>query len=170
MSEENYGVNIEYAHPRALQLLPEEFFWDCVNELAPFGSDEGDLALAEFRDWRLGNPELPTLECLKWVIESVGEMKFEDYNAKLLERSRIREAIDDPGFNDEQYIRTLDISVIATGFGQLVDEGIIETANKPVIQLAIDRQLIWADLQDAWREDGEYIGNLEVLSRALKEA
>jgi uncharacterized protein YfeS len=71
MNEENYGIDIEHAHKRAVELIPEEFFWSCIDELAPFGSDEGDTALAEFRDWRKQNPKTPTIECLKWVIESV---------------------------------------------------------------------------------------------------
>ncbi len=46
MEDEPYGIEKEHAHQRAIQLVPEEFFWDCVDELAPFGSDEGDMALS----------------------------------------------------------------------------------------------------------------------------
>ncbi len=31
----------ERAHARARELMLEPFFWDCTNEWAPFGSDEG---------------------------------------------------------------------------------------------------------------------------------
>jgi uncharacterized protein YfeS len=68
MEEEKYGIDINHAHERAVELIPEEFFWSCIDELAPFGSDEGDTALVEFRDWRKQNPKIPTIECLKWVI------------------------------------------------------------------------------------------------------
>ena len=30
-----------HRHPRANELMQDPMFWDCVNELAPFGSDEG---------------------------------------------------------------------------------------------------------------------------------
>ncbi|RYY81677.1 MAG: hypothetical protein EOO15_24095 [Chitinophagaceae bacterium] len=170
MSEEQYGIDIDHAHPRAVALLPEEFFWDCADELAPFGSDEGDMALAEYRDWRREHPQTPSIECLRWVIESVGEMDFADYNSALLERIRVQEAIEDEGYDDQQYVFTLDVSVIATGFAQLVDEGTIEAANKPVIQLAIDRQKTWAELHRNWEAAARYIANLEVLSRALAAA
>jgi uncharacterized protein YfeS len=170
MSEEQYGIDIDNAHKRAIELIPEEFFWSCIHELAPFGSDEGDTALAEYRDWRKKNPKTPTIECLKWVIESVGEMDFEDYNEELLSREKIREAIEDEDFDDQQYIYTLDNSVIATGFAQLVDEGVIEAQNKPVIQLAIKRQVIWAELSEDWEHADEYVTNLKVLSRALDAA
>lgn len=168
MDEEQYGIDIDHAHERAKQLIPEEFFWSCVDELAPFGSDEGDTALAEFRDWRKQNPNTPTIECLKWVIESVGEMDFADYNISLLDRNKIKEAIKDDDFDDQHYIYTFDNSVIATGFAQLVDEGIIEPENKPLIQLAIDRQIIWAEVSEDWEYTEQYIDNLKVLERALK--
>lgn len=165
-----YGIDKEHAHEKALELIPEEFFWSCVDELAPFGSDEGDTALSEFRDWKKENPNLPTYECLKWTIESVGELEIADYNEKILDRDLIKSQSNDPKFDDQQYIYTLDISAIATGFGQLVDEGTIDEKNKPLIQLAISRQKIWAELANDWAHREEYIGNLIVLERALKDA
>ncbi|HPH32302.1 MAG TPA: hypothetical protein PLB49_10640 [Chitinophagaceae bacterium] len=170
MEEEKYGIDIDNAHQKAIELIPEDFFWDCIDELAPFGSDEGDTALAEFRDWRKENPTIPTLECLKWVIESVGEIDFADYNSEILSRAKIKSQLEDEDFDDQQYIYTLDISVIATGFAQLVDEGIIEVENKEVIQLAIDRQLVWAELSEDWEYAKEYISNLKILDRVLKAA
>jgi uncharacterized protein YfeS len=114
MSEEQYGIDKENANRRAVELIPEEFFWNCADELAPFGSDEGDTALAEYRDWRKQNPKTPTIECLKWVIEGVGEMEFDEYNADLLDREKIKAEIKDEDFDDQQYIFTLDVSVIST--------------------------------------------------------
>lgn len=146
MNEEQYGIDIENAHKKAIALIPEDFFWSNFDECAPFGSDEGDTALAEYRDWRLENPSTPTIECLKWVIESIGEIQLEDYNEQLLDREKIKAGILDKDFDDDYYFYTLDVSVIATGFAQLVDEGTIAAENKPVIQVAIDRQIIWAEL------------------------
>ena len=168
--EEKYGIDIDNAHQRAIELIPEEFFWSCIDELAPFGSDEGDTALAEFRNWRKENPATPIFECLKWVIESVGEMEFTDYNSEMLSRAKMKSQLEDEDFDDQQYIYTLDNSVIATGFAQLVDEGIIDADNKKIIQLAIDRQIIWAELSENWEHSKEYISNLKILDRALKAA
>lgn len=168
--EEKYGIDKDNAHPNAIELIPEDFFWNCFNELAPFGSDEGDTALAEFRDWRKVNPQTPTIECLKWVIEGVGEMDFKDYNQNLLNKALIKSQLQDDDFDDQQYIYTLDISVIATGFAQLVDEGTIDEQNKPIIQIAIDRQKIWAELAEGWGYSEQYIGYLQVLERALAKA
>jgi len=170
MKEEFYGINKENAHPRAVKLIPEDFFWNCTDALAPFGSDEGDVALSEFRNWKKKNPNLPTYECIKWAIEDIGEMNISEYNEEILDRNLIKKQIQDDEFMDEYYICTVDISAIATGFGQLVDEGEIDERNKPIIQLAISRQKIWAELSKNWNLRNEYIQNLNVLERVLKEA
>lgn len=170
MSEELYGIDINHAHPKAVALIPQDFFWNAADELAPFGSDEGDTALSEYREWRKQNPGTPTIECLKWVIEDLGEMELNDYNNELLDREKIESAITNNEFDDQYYIFTLDTTVIASGFGQLVDEGIIETANKPFIQTAIDRLIIWTELQPDWKHGAAYITNLRVLRDALETA
>ena len=170
MEEEFYGINKKYAHERAIQLIPEDFFWDCVDELAPFGSDEGDQALSEFREWKKLNPNTPTYECLKWTLESIGELNIGDYNDRILDRELIKSQIDSTDFDDHYYVFTVDVSVIATGFGQLVDEGIIDPRNKALIQLAIDRQKIWSKLLEDWNYKDEYIERLNVLERALDQA
>ena len=170
IEEEPYGIDKDNAHEKAIELIPEEFFWSCIDELAPFGSDEGDMALSEFRDWKKENPNTETFECIKWTIEGVSEKSLADYNEKILDRNLIKLQLEDENFNDQQYIFTVDISVIATGFGQLVDEGKIDEKNKPLIQLAIDRQKIWAELATEWEYGNEYIEKLNVLNRALKVA
>ena len=67
-----------------------------------------------------------------------------EHNRQLVHREKVLAQLQDKEFDDQQYIHTLDISVIATGFGQLVDEGTIDHANKEIIQIAIDRQILWA--------------------------
>lgn len=171
--DEPYGINKDYAHARALELAPEDFFWNCGDELAPFGSDEGDMALREWREWRQENPTSPGLDCLIWTIESVGEMDVEDYNDSLLDEHTIQVQIADEEFDDVQYVYILDTSVIATGFGQLVDEGRIDIDSKPFIKRAIDRLIVWSGLTDAilpaqYRK--EYHAKLQVLARILQEA
>jgi len=168
MEEENYGINKEYAHPRAVELIPEDFFWSCIDELAPFGSDEGDLALAEYRDWRKKNSTTPSYNFLVWIIESMGEISIEDYNDEMLNRNLLQSQVDNKAFNDNYYIYIFNTVVIATGFSELVDEGTIFYKNKPLIQLAINRQRIYAELLTDWDYKDEYVTKLNVLERVLK--
>lgn len=68
------------------------------------------------------------------------------------------------------YIYTLDVSVISTGFAQLDDEGKIDKKIKPIINLALSRQILWAQFQSNWIHSQEYIYNLNVLLKILKLA
>jgi uncharacterized protein YfeS len=171
MDEEDAGgIDRERGHPRALQIIPDEFFWDCTDGLGPFGSDEGDTALSEYRDWRREHPGSPLADCLAWTIESVGEIDVSDYTDAIFDEAIVRSQVEDEDFDDQQLIYTTDVSVIATGFGQLADEGRIDAAAKPLVARALKRQVAWARVQPDWEHGGEYIANLARLQAALAEA
>lgn len=42
-------------HPQAREILDDLFYWDCVNEYAPHGNDEGADVLEHFQRWRKRN-------------------------------------------------------------------------------------------------------------------
>ncbi|MFZ6051535.1 hypothetical protein [Halocola ammonii] len=162
--DEPYGIDKDRAHQRAIQLIPEEFFWSNFDELAPFGSDEGDMALAEFREWRTRNPKSETLDFLRLTIENLTDKGLSDYNQKVLDESSVSPQ------EDLHQIFIVDTSVIATGFAQLVDEGKIDNKNKPIVELALKRQKLYATKFYEWQNTDEYLKNLVVLERVLKEA
>lgn len=164
------GIDKARGHPRALQLIPDEFFWDCTDELGPFGSDEGDTALFEYRNWRRENPDRPLAECLVWTIEAVGEMDVAAYSDAILDESVVAAQIQDPDFDDQHFIYTTDISVVATGFGQLADEGTIDTDAKAYVERALGRLVVWARLQPDWPHGETFIANLARLGQVLAEA
>ena len=83
-----------HRHPRAVKVM-DESLWDCVNEHAPFGSDERADAYAEWRDWRASHPTENLTACLTWIGT---ESEYAD-------------------------VFTYDATIIATVLGQLVDEG-----------------------------------------------
>jgi uncharacterized protein YfeS len=171
MDEEDHGgIDRERGHPRALQIIPDEFFWDCSDELGPFGSDEGDTALSEYRDWRKENPGSPLEDCLAWTIESVGEIDVSDYTDAIFDEDNVRAQVEDEDFDDQQLIYTTDVSVIATAFGQLADEGRIDASAKPLVARALKRQIAWARVQPDWEHGAEYMANLARLQAALAEA
>jgi uncharacterized protein YfeS len=101
----------------------DDSLWDCVNELAPFGSDEGADAYAEYRSWRAAHPGEDLAACLAWI---GGEGDYPD-------------------------AFTYDATIIATVLGQLVDEGRIDASVKPAARAAIARQL--DDTDDEERRD-----------------
>jgi uncharacterized protein YfeS len=130
----------ELAHPRARELLVEEFFWDCADEVAPFGSDEGHDAYFEFRRWRREHPAAPLTACFSWILEG----RLDEYSPELHSDSRVAADLADPdgAFLASSYdMFMLDATIIATAFAQLIDEGRIDADAKKYVRVALMRQL-----------------------------
>lgn len=125
-------------HNRAVKIANYEFFWDCVDELAPFGSDEGYMAFAELCDWIKNNPNEPIIDCFKWILEC-WNLELIDFNENMIKNNNILKIIKDLDF--DQDLLTLDITIIATGFGQLILEGKIDNEVKNIIHLSLLRQM-----------------------------
>lgn len=139
MSDHDPFNEPETAHPRARELMREPFFWDCADEAAPFGSDEGSDAYYEWRDWRQENSQSPLSECFDWILGG----KLVEYDDALASDSQVEIDMENPeeAFLGDQYdIFTLDTTIIATGLGQLMDEGRIDEDAKKYIRVAINRQ------------------------------
>ena len=64
---------------------------------------------------------------------------MEDFNDEIIESENILKIIQDLDFYDE--LMTLDYTIIATGFGQLILHGKIDEDVKNIIQLSILRQM-----------------------------
>ena len=127
------------AHPRARELMKEEIFWDCVDEAGPFGSDEGSDAYYEWREWRKENPNAPITDCFNWILN--GEL--DSYNSSLITDQQVATDLKKPreAFLAKHYdMYTMDATIIATGLGQLVDEGRIDATAKPFMKVATTRQ------------------------------
>ena len=123
-------------HPRAAALMQDEALWSCANELAPFGSDEGDESYWAYRDWRAENPECNLVDFLSLILKG----REAEYNASLTEDAVIGDSDESAvgfGYSDA-FI--LDATIIATVLAQLVDEGRIDAEAKPLARVAIARQ------------------------------
>ena len=167
--EEFNGIIKENSHPRALELVQHDFFWDYLDELTPFGSDEGHNALVQFRNWRIENPKSPLKDFLSLLIEGIAELDLSQYDLSIAETKYILNQLEDDDFDDDYYIYTMDAYLIGAGFGQLADEGKIDLDAKPIIEIALIRQINWAGLDDN-EINQEYIKNIQALQDILKVA
>ena len=111
MSDHDPWNEPAHRHPIAQELMAEEL-WDCVDEDAPFGSDEGADAYQEFRKWRTSNPAAPLTACIEWIGSEA------DYADAF----------------------TYDATILATVLRQLIAEGSIDELAKPYAYAAIQRQ------------------------------
>jgi len=127
------------ARPSLCGGMAEPIFWDCADEAAPFGSDEGFDAYYDWRDWREENASAPLTDCLNWICDG----QLSKYTMDLASDKQVEVDVEslDGAFLANQYdIFTLDTTIIATGLGQLVDEGTIDDSAKQFILVAIQRQ------------------------------
>ena len=84
------------------------------------------------------NPQAPMIEYVKWVLEC-WDINFEDFDDSIIEPENICKIINDLDFDEE--LMMLDVTIIASGFGQLVLKGRIDENVKNVIHLSLLRQM-----------------------------
>jgi len=92
MSDHNPFNEPETAHARARDLMVEPLFWDCTDEGAPFGSDEGWEAYYEWRRWREGNQSKSLTDCFNWILNE----RLNEYTRSLLLEDKINEDLANP--------------------------------------------------------------------------
>jgi len=158
-------------HENAIKIADYEFFWNNVDELAPFGSEEGYISFMEFHDWLIDNPDNEAIEFIEWLLNS-WDINLEDFDDSILDDENIVKIIDDESF--DYNLLTLDIAIIATGFAQLIIQGKIDNDIKNIIHLALLRQMN-SNVLDAYlqsREEWKYerYKYLQILIEILEKA
>ena len=166
-----YGVSMKIAHYKSKELIKKDFFWSCTDELSPFGSDEGDQALEDYRDWRKENSE----KNIKFFIgfsylSGSWDFRISDYVHKhVLDKKSIKRHVQDSSFDDHYHYFTLDTCIIATCFGQFIDEGEIESEVIPILETSIAKLILWSKVQSStWEYADEYIERLKYLNSIVQ--
>ncbi|TDE09033.1 hypothetical protein [Dyadobacter psychrotolerans] len=67
---DEFELALETAHPNAQELMNDAFYWDIVDENAPFGNDAGSDAFSQFRNWRKFNPTASPVDFVNQLLES----------------------------------------------------------------------------------------------------
>jgi len=87
---DNFELAPENAHPKAKELLTEEFYWSPIEESAPFGSDDGSDAFYGFLEWRNKNINKSPI---KYLNQLIGEWGFPPFDWNTLDTIKISEYI-----------------------------------------------------------------------------
>ena len=126
------------AHPRAVELMAEDFFWNAVHDNTPFGSDEGFESYYCWRDWRSSNPDASLSDAIIWILGGT----YEDF-LSLAKDPDPGQAFNNSAFVVDWDLWTLNITIVTTALSQLLDEGTIDGAIKPFVHAAttIERSL-----------------------------
>jgi uncharacterized protein YfeS len=114
----------ELAHPKALEYLDDDLFFDTSNEFCPFGSDEGSCGFHILKKWKQDSN------------------KIEGLVLHTLKRSKISvEEFENVFSSNDRLIDEVDWMIIAFGFGEILLEGAINAQVLHFVRIAIKRQM-----------------------------
>lgn len=141
--DEDYGPHRKTSHPHFVRYLTDDFYYDCSDEEAPFGSDEGSDALYELEQAFRKNTDLDTLTFPQKLICKYWGMDYLPPRA-----DQTAESIAELCRQQETGVYQSDKVIIATAFGSIKITGRLKLELQQLTLLAIQRLDVLAQLRD----------------------
>ena len=147
--DEDCGLNPLTSHPVFRKYFLDNFYYDCGDEEAPFGSDEGNDALYELQEAIQKKKKINFFDFPRIIIEKIWEM---DYLTPDLEKTdeelKLQAKLSFNGLLGEQIILQSDQVILAVTFGQAkitgrIDKNLLELALKSLNRIDKLNRLIW---------------------------
>ena len=111
--DEEYGHHPLTCHPRFRQYFTDEIYYDCGDEEAPFGSDEGADALAYLTEFLRKKPAVNFADLPRWLMDDEWELGYYPPDAPFDE-----EDVESSYYSDQV--------TLAFAFGQIKITGVID--------------------------------------------
>jgi len=121
---EEIGLHTKTSHPNFVKHFTDDFYYDCGEEEAPFGSDEGSDTLAELTENLRKKSQLNFVEFPKFIIEKVWGMKYVPVSSLL--EDEVKRVVE----TDEMNMIQSDMVTYAVAFGQIKITGVIDPGLK----------------------------------------
>ena len=147
--DEECGLHILTSHINFRKYFTDEFYYDCGDEEAPFGSDEGNDALYELQEAIQKKKKINFFDFPKVIIEKIWEMDYlspdvEKTDEELKEQAKTKYN----GLLGDQIILQSDQVILAVTFGQAkitgkIDSALLELALKSLTRMDRLNRLIW---------------------------
>jgi uncharacterized protein YfeS len=134
----NIPPTFENAHPNAKKLMSDSFFFNIIEETAPFGSDDGSDTYASFHIWRRTHSHESLTIFLEEHINDWGYPKFDIQEMDL---EKLKPYLKEDEMNI-QYMTGIDQAIVASAFGQLYLEGKMDNDIKELAIISINRELL----------------------------
>lgn len=80
--DEEYGLHPLTSHPRFRMFFTDEIYYDCGDEEAPFGSDEGADALACLTEMLRKKPRVNFADLPRWLMDDEWELGYVPHEEK----------------------------------------------------------------------------------------
>lgn len=140
IDSDEYGPHPKTSHPRFAAAFTEEFYYDCGDEEAPFGSDEGSDTLHAIEQKLRKNPKLDFAAFPKHLIEQEWGMRY------IPVESLEKEAVLNLTREQEMDIQQSDMITYATAFAQIKTTGKLDPDLKMRGLMALKRfALMYSD-------------------------
>ena len=149
------------AHPVARKLMNEDFFWNILDDNAPFGNDDGADTLSYWRKWRRANPHGKVMDFIADIFQRY-DVSYPEWERK----SGNVAPIDFVGILTTSMGNNV---VIATTFGQLMDEGYVEPELATLARKAIANEKNMVMIK-RWKEPKEREKRLAILESIVDKA
>lgn len=131
--DEEVGLHRLTSHPRFVAHFNDDVYYDCGEEEAPFGSDEGSDALRELADALRTQKNLNVLDFPRWLIEDQWGMTFiAPVSIDIEDALKPDNKALEPDIYQSCHV------VMATAFGQLKITGRMDTSLKTSAMAAIE--------------------------------
>ena len=131
--DDETGLHPLTSHPRFRAHFKDEFYYDCVNEETPFGSDEGSDTLAHIEEDMRKNKALDFAAFPKKIIETYWDMDY------IPATDLSKEAIEKLVKADEMNLIQSDMVTYATAFAQIKIMGKLDQGLKAAALNAMNR-------------------------------
>lgn len=158
--ENEWELSPKNAHPKAVAILTDEFYWSCIDDNSPFGNDTGSDTLAFFREWRRTNWNKNPIVFLDKLLAN-WEVTNDFWD--VTDASEVQKLRDKDDFSF--YVR--DDVIIALAFGQLLLAGKIDAEPKRRALLAIERQSL-PFIVKSWTDPEERAERLRKMKNVLE--
>lgn len=144
--DEEYGLHPLTSHPHFREHFKDELYFSCMDEEAPFGSDEGSDTLGDMQEVVRKKGMIDFASFPQSLIENVWDMKYIPMSD--MQEDTIKELL----ANDEMNLIQSDMVTYATAFGQIKICGFVNPELKERAILAIRRLDIVAKIK-GWMKD-----------------
>ena len=147
--DEEYGLNPLTSHPTFRKYFLDNFYYDCGDEEAPFGSDEGHDAFYELEESVRKKKKINFFDFPRVIIEEIWEMDYLTPDLKQVdEELKAQTKLSFNGLPGEQIILQSDQVILAVTFGQAkitgrIDKNLLELALKSLNRIDRLNRLIW---------------------------
>lgn len=147
--DEEYGLNPLTSHPIFRKCFFDDFYYDCGDEEAPFGSDEGNDTLYELQEAIQKKKKINFFDFPRVIIEKIWEMDYLSPDlSQTDEELKAQAKLEFNGLPGEQIILQSDQVILAVTFGQAkitgkIDDDLLELALKSLNRIDRLNRLIW---------------------------